>query len=119
MKRKAAILLAAVLLPAFAFAQSPALLEQAKKEGEVVIYTTTTVRDFEFVIKAAKEKYPFLTVRHVYLSSARQAARVMQEHRAGKLQADVLGNSLEALLYFKEQKVIGKIESSEAKQMLG
>ena len=119
MKCIAAILLAAVLLPVFAFAQSPALLEQAKKEGEVVIYTTTTVRDFEFVVKAAKEKYPFLRVQHVYLSSARQAARVMQEHRAGKLQADVLGNSLEALLYFKEQKVVGKIESSEAKNLLG
>lgn len=118
MRHRIAIVLAAMLFPAFAFAQSPALLEQVKKEGEVVIYTTTTVRDFEFVIKAAKEKYPFLRVQHVYLSSSRQAARVMQEYRAGKLQADVLGNSLEALLYFKDQKVIGKIESSEAKGML-
>jgi iron(III) transport system substrate-binding protein len=93
-------------------------LNQAKKEGEVILYTTMTVPDFETFNKAAKEKYPFLTVRHVYLSSARQAARVMQEHRAGRVQADVLGNSPEPLLYFKQQGVIGSYRSPESKNMI-
>ena len=88
-----------MFIPVFAFAQTADLLSQAKKEGEVILYTTMTVGDFQLFNKAAKEKYPFLNIRHVYLSSARQTARVMQEFRAGRVQADVLGNSPETLLY--------------------
>ena len=118
MRRLALLLLCAIFGSGLALAQAPDILERAKKEGEVVLYTTMTVADFEVFNKAAKEKYPFLTVRHVYLSSARQAARVMQEHRAGRVQADVLGNSPEPLLYFKQQGVIGPYRSPETKNMI-
>jgi iron(III) transport system substrate-binding protein len=104
--------------PAFGAAQTPEILDQAKKEGEVILYTTMTVRDFEVFSKAAKEKYPFLNIRHVYLSSGRQVARVMQEFRAGRVQADVLGNSPEPLLYFKQQGVTAPYRSPESKNLL-
>ena len=71
MVKVALLFLTFALLPSFALAQSPELLNQAKKEGEVILYTTMTVGDFEHFNKAAKEKYPFLNIRHVYLSSAR------------------------------------------------
>ena len=109
---------ASLFIPAFAGAQTADLINQAKKEGEVVLYTTMTVGDFQHFSKAAKDKYPFLNIRHVYLSSARQAARVMQEFRAGRVQADVLGNSPEPLLYFKQQGVLGTYQSPEAKNLL-
>jgi len=112
------ILLVALLFPIVAWSQSAELLNQAKKEGEVILYTTMTVGDFEFFNKAAKEKYPFLNIRHVYLSSARQTARVMQEHRAGRVQADVLGNSPETLVYLKQQGVLGQYRPAEAKNLL-
>ena len=112
------LLLASMFIPAFAFAQTADLLSQAKKEGEVILYTTMTVGDFQLFNKAAKEKYPFLNIRHVYLSSARQTARVMQEFRAGRVQADVLGNSPETLLYLKQQGVLGSYQSPEAKNLL-
>jgi iron(III) transport system substrate-binding protein len=117
-KRIAILFLLAVFCPARSFGQSPEILDQAKKEGEVILYTTMTVRDFQPFNKAAKEKYPFLTIRHVYLSSARQAARVMQEHLAGRVQSDVLGNSPEPLLYFKQQGVIGPYRSRETRNMV-
>src|SRR5438094_1692913 len=104
--------------PSLTFAQSPEIINQAKKEGEVILYTTMTVGDFQLFNKAAKEKYPFLNIRHVYLSSGRQAARVMQEFRAGRVQADVLGNSPEPLLYFKQQGVLGPYQAPEAKNLL-
>ncbi len=107
-----------ILWPVLSFAQSPEILNQAKKEGEVILYTTMTVGDFEQFNRAAKEKYPFLNIRHVYLSSGRQAARVMQEFRAGRVQADVLGNSPEPLLYFKQQGVIAPYRSPETKNLL-
>jgi len=112
------MILAMVLWPAFCSAQTADYPDQAKKEGEVILYTTMTVVDFEAFNKAAKEKYPFLTIRHVYLSSARQAARVMQEHRAGRVQADVLGNSLEAMLYLKQQGVLSAYRSAEVKNLI-
>jgi hypothetical protein len=36
------LLLASMCVPAFAFAQTADLLSQAKKEGEVILYTTMT-----------------------------------------------------------------------------
>ena len=117
--RIAFLLLFSVFLPAFAWGQTAELINQVKKEGgEVILYTTMTVGDFQHFNKAAKEKYPFLNVRHVYLSSGRQAARVQQEFRAGRVQADVLGNSPEPLLYFKQQGVLGTYLSSETKNLL-
>src|SRR5215470_3501743 len=102
-----------ILWPLLSFAQSPEIINQAKKEGEVILYTTMTVSDFEQFNRAAKEKYPFLNIRHVYLSSGRQAARVMQEFRAGRVQADVFGNSPEHLVYLKQQGVLAPYLSAE------
>ena len=99
-------------------AYSQEVLNQAKKEGEVILYTTMTVGDFAHFSKAFNEKYPGLNVRHVYLSSSRQTARVMQEFRAGRVQGDVLGNSPEPLLYLKQQGVLGQYRSAETRNLL-
>ena len=101
-----------------AWAQPAELLNQAKREGEVILYTTMNVGDFQVFNKAAKEKYPFLNIHHVYLSSARQTARVMQEFRAGRVQGDVLGNSPEPLLFLKQQGVLGAYKSPETAHLL-
>ena len=41
------LLLIFILWPAFAFGQMQNILEHAKRESEVILYTTMTVRDFE------------------------------------------------------------------------
>src|ERR1044071_5334527 len=107
-----------ILWPAVSYPQSSELINQAKKEGEVILYSTMSVTDFAIFEKHAREKYPFLNIRHVYLASGRQAARVMQEFRAGRVQADVLGNSPEPLLYMKQQGVLGVYRSPEATNLL-
>lgn len=107
-----------MLWPSLSLGKSHDLLEQAKKEGEVVLYSTMPVAEFQVFNQAAKEKYPFLNVRHVRISSASQVSKVMLEHKSGKMQADVLGNSLSAMLYYKEQGVLGKYDSPEAAQMV-
>ncbi len=113
------LLLLAMFLPAIAWGQSADLVNHAKKEGgEIILYTTMTVGDFAHFGKAFQEKYPGLNLRHVYLSSSRQTARVMQEFRAGRVQGDVLGNSPEPLLYLKSQGVLGQYRSPEAKNLL-
>jgi iron(III) transport system substrate-binding protein len=119
MKIRAILLLSFLLVaPGFCLAQSQEVLNQARKEGEVILYTTMTVGDFAHFGKAFNEKYPGLNLRHVYLSSSRQTARVMQEFRAGRVQGDVLGNSPEPLLYLKQQGVLGQYRSAETKNLL-
>jgi iron(III) transport system substrate-binding protein len=101
-----------------ALAVSQELLEQARKEGEVVLYSTMPVTEFQIFSQAVKEKYPFLNIHHVRLSSGSQVSRVMLEHKAGKLQADVVGNNLSAMIYYKEQGVLTKHQSTESAQIL-
>jgi iron(III) transport system substrate-binding protein len=114
----AAVVLAAALAPVAAGSQSQSLVEQARKEGEVVFYSTMSVSVFEIFQRAAREKYPFINFHHIYLASSRQAARVMLEARSGKVQADVVGNSLEGMTYYRDQKIIGRYESPEAKALI-
>jgi hypothetical protein len=77
-------------------------VEQARKEGEVILYSTITVGAFDQLSKALKEKYPFMTVRHIRLGPAQQLARIMQEQRSGQFPADVVYNNLLHLIYLKE-----------------
>ena len=88
-------------------------VEQARKEGEVVLYSTITVGAFDQLSKALKEKYPFMTVRHIRLGPAQQLARIMQEQRSGQFLADVVYNNLLHLIYLKESGILGKYESPE------
>jgi ABC-type glycerol-3-phosphate transport system substrate-binding protein len=104
--------------PVTGYAQNQDILNKAKKEGEVVLYSTMSVADFEPFGKAFKEKFPGINLRHVSLPSSRQTARVMQEFRAGHVQSDVLGNSPEPLLYLKQQGVLGQYRSPETKNLL-
>ena len=74
---------AIVLVSMPAWAVSPEILEAAKQESEVVRYTTMPIGEFQIFNQAAKEKYPFLTIRHVRINSGSQAARVMQASGVG------------------------------------
>ena len=114
----ARLMLAAVLFwPALSNGQ-PALVEQARKEGEVVLYSTITVSAFNELNKALKEKYPFLNVQQIRLGPAQQLARIVQEQRAGHYLADVVYNNLLHLIYMKENGILGKYESPENKYLM-
>ena len=93
-------------------------VEQARNEGEVVLYSTITVGAFNELNKAIKEKYPFLNVHHIRLGPAQQLARIMQEQSAGHFVADVIYNNLLHLIYLKENAILGKYESPEKKFLM-
>ena len=112
------LILAGILIP-FAITNAQTLnVEQARKEGEVVLYSTITVAAFNELNKAVKEKYPFLNVRQIRLGPAQQLAKIMQEHRAGQPTADVVYNNLLHLIYLKENNVLGRYESPENKFLM-
>jgi iron(III) transport system substrate-binding protein len=112
------LFLAAILfLPAITNGQT-SIIEQARKEAEVVLYSTITVGAFNELNRAFKEKYPFLNVQHIRLGPAQQLARIMQEQRAGHFVADVVYNNLLHLIYLKENGILGKYESPENKFLM-
>jgi iron(III) transport system substrate-binding protein len=111
------LLVAFFLHQSMVFGQT-ASLDQARKEGEVVLYSTITVSAFDLLNRTLKEKYPFLNVRHIRLGPSQQLARIIQEYRASQFQVDVVYNNLLHLLYLKDAGVLGKYESPESKFMM-
>ena len=112
-----------MLVVAFSSHQSIVLgqttsIEQARKEGEVVLYSTITVSAFDLLNRTLKEKYPFLNVRHIRLGPSQQLARIIQEYRANQIQVDVVYNNLLHLIYLKDAGVLGKYESPENRFMM-
>ena len=73
-----------------AHADDAALYEAAKKEGQVVWYTTLIVNQaVRPLIAAFNKKYPGIDVRYARSDSGPNAIKIMNEARAGKVEGDV------------------------------
>jgi len=85
-------LLMALLIPARqASAQSTATVDQAKKEGEVVWYSTLTGGSIVAnLIKSFENKYPGIRVKYLRLGGASFVERIRSEARAGRYLWDVV-----------------------------
>jgi ABC-type Fe3+ transport system substrate-binding protein len=107
-RRLVIAVLAAVLVGALAPARAqqtytadPKLIEAAKKEGEVVLYTTLIVDQVvRPLIKAFRAQIPGIDVKFVRTDSAQQVVKLINEGRAGRVQADIwhLSDELAPLL---------------------
>ena len=88
----ASLLAMTILLSAApsAQAQDAALIEAAKKEGQVVWYTTLIVNQIIRPLKAAFEKkYPGVTLQFTRADDVPTAEKMIAEGRAGRVQADI------------------------------
>ncbi len=90
------ILLAGAMIPS-ALAADQGMIAAAKKEGEVVWYTTLIVKQIVRPMAAAFEKkYPGIKVRYVRANATSTANKILNEARAGKVAADIFdGTSTE------------------------
>ncbi|MEE8177132.1 MAG: extracellular solute-binding protein, partial [Acidobacteriota bacterium] len=66
-----------------------AMIEGAKKEGEVVFYGSISISEAVPVLKAFEKKYPFLKVKHYRAGSDTLMEKILVETRAGRHAADV------------------------------
>src|SRR5262244_3435086 len=79
-----------VVLSAPGRAADPALYEAARKEGEVVWYTTLIVNQaVRPVIDAFGKRYPGIEVKYSRADSGPTAIKIMNEARAGRPQSDL------------------------------
>jgi iron(III) transport system substrate-binding protein len=95
------------------FADDTDRIARAKSEGQVTFYTTMGLDTVRPVTAAFEKKFPFLKVDVLRLNSERVFNRVMVEHQAGKVNADVVNLSVMPLL--KGKRVLASYRSPEAK----
>jgi len=94
----------AIFSPAQALDQS--LIDAAKKEGRVVWYTTQIVNQFARPAAEAFEKKYGIRVDYIRADSNEVALRILNEGRAGKVQADVFDGTAAVASLKKENLVL-------------
>ncbi len=83
-----------------------ALIDAAKKEGRVVWYTTQIVNQFARPAAEAFEKKYGIRVDYIRADSNEVALRILNEGRAGKVQADVFDGTAAVASLKKENLVL-------------
>jgi iron(III) transport system substrate-binding protein len=89
------------------------LIEGAKKEGELVIYGTTDLRQATLLNERFRQKYPFIEVKLNRLTSDNMYPRVINETRAGKFFADVLQNNTLGMYFLRKGNFLAQYLSPE------
>jgi ABC-type Fe3+ transport system substrate-binding protein len=89
--RRAAVAAMLLLAAGEARAADAALIEAAKKEGQVVWYTTLIVNQIVRPLKAAFEKkYPGVTLQYTRADDIATYTKILAEGQSGSMQADIL-----------------------------
>ncbi|HEX9786654.1 MAG TPA: extracellular solute-binding protein [Candidatus Binatia bacterium] len=71
-------------------ASQDALIEAAKREGEMVYYASMNLSEANAIIGAFEKRYPFIKVRLQRTGSEKLLTRVLTEFRAKKTFADII-----------------------------
>ena len=90
------------------------ILERAKKEGEVVWYTSAGLQDSNPMAEAFQKDYPFIRVSVIRAGSGVLINKILNEARAQKGLLDVFNTNQESVLPLKKRGLIARYISSEA-----
>jgi ABC-type Fe3+ transport system substrate-binding protein len=105
--RTTALALAACLAGGSAYAADAALIAAAKKEGEVVWYSTQIISQLVRPVTVAFEKkYPGIKVRSTRANATETAVKILNESRAGRPQSDVFDGTTTVVPLKKEGYVL-------------
>jgi iron(III) transport system substrate-binding protein len=89
------------------------LVEAAKKEREVVLYTTTNLEEASAMGGHFKAKYPFLDVNVNRAEGERIVTKILQETRAKKTLVDVMQTPAFYLHALRKRGIVGEYTSAE------
>ena len=113
------LVLLIVALVAFGFARASSsatrqdFIEAAKKDREVVFYTTTNLEEAGAMSRHFKAKYPFLEVNISRAEGERIITKVLQETRAQKSLADVIQTPAFYLHALQKRGILGEYASAD------
>src|SRR5262249_36675232 len=111
------LLIVSLVVFGFARAASSAtrkdVIEAAKKDREVVFYTTTNLEEAGAMSRHFKAKYPFLEVNINRAEGERIITKVLQETRAHKSLVDVIQTPAFYLHALQKRGILGEYASPE------
>jgi iron(III) transport system substrate-binding protein len=91
------------------------LLEGAKREGSVIIYSSENVSLLQRYEAAFVKRYPFVKAEYWRAGGDRVGTRVLTESRAGRLQADLVGLAFDVVNEIKGAGILARYHSPERK----
>jgi len=91
-----------------------AMIEGAKKEGEVVWYTSAGLQDSNPMAEAFQKDYPSIRVSVIRAGSGVLINKILNEARAQKGLFDVFNTNQESVLPLKKRGLIARYISAEA-----
>jgi iron(III) transport system substrate-binding protein len=114
------IILGLLLVPAVSWSQSgpdPKLIEAAKKEGELVYYTTMTLDQSKQTVDRFEKKYPFIKVTLFRTGGGPLLNKIMTEARGGRFAWDVVVGRGEMVLPLMQRKLLAPYRSFESRMI--
>ncbi|MGH7824222.1 MAG: ABC transporter substrate-binding protein [Candidatus Binatia bacterium] len=119
--RLAGLLLCGILaLPGLSWSQAkvdPKLIEGAKKEGQLVWYTTMTLDQSKRVVDRFQKKYPFVKPILFRTGGGPLLNKIITEARGGRHEWDVAVGRGEMVLPLMERKLLASYRSAETKMI--
>ena len=112
--------LVAAWLPAFVHAQDtsdPKIIQAARKEGEIVWYTTMSADQSTSFMARFQQKYPFLKPSTIRLGGNALLSRILTEAKAGKTFFDVVHGTGEIVLPLMDMNLLAPYVSPERKMI--
>ena len=95
----------------------PKLIEGAKKEGEVIWYTTMTLDQSKPVVDRFQQKYPFIKPELFRTGGGPILNKILTEARGGRYAWDVVVGRGEMVLPLMERKLLASYLSPETKMI--
>jgi iron(III) transport system substrate-binding protein len=95
-------------------AEAPGLIDGARKERSLMIYSLLAAPDHSRIVNRFKEKYPFIEVSLIRPgASERITTRIITEARTGQHLVDVIGVSRLNMLYLIQRALVMSYDSPE------
>ncbi len=92
------------------------LIEGAKKEGTLVLYSTTTVKDAAVITAAFEKKYG-IKATHWRAGQDKLVQRVIQESRAGRYEVDMIETDAAHMEMLHREQLLEEFDSPSFKHL--
>lgn len=89
------------------------LVEEAKREGKVVVYAAYSTADANAFKAAFERKYPFIKFEYFRAGKDKLLARYLTEVRAGQFLPDVYQSSIFPIMTLQQKGLLAKYSSPE------
>ena len=90
-----------------------ALYERARKEGQVLVYSSFNAAEMVTLKNSFEKKYPGVKVEHLRLAGARLMQRILAEHQAGSDVADSVLIKGETMYVLGQKGLLAKYDPLE------